>query len=51
MAAEGRGSHKYRCELTSVFYTAWLNLGIVPIRYRAIRCSSRMSALRLSQTA
>jgi hypothetical protein len=30
MAAEGPGSHNRRCGLTSLFYTAWSNLGIVP---------------------
>src|ERR1700688_4848058 len=28
MTAEGQGSHDCQCGLTSVFYTAWLNLGI-----------------------
>jgi hypothetical protein len=29
MAAEGQGSHNCRCGLTSLFYTAWSNLGTV----------------------
>ena len=32
MAAEGQGSHNCRCGLTSLFYTAWSNLGTVPAR-------------------
>jgi len=32
MAAEGQGSHNCRCGLTSLFYTAWSNLGTVPRR-------------------
>jgi len=30
MAAEGQGSHNCRRGLTSLFYTAWSNLGTVP---------------------
>jgi len=48
MATEGLGSHNCRCGLTSLFYTAWSNLGTVPPQWDGTRCSSRISALRLS---
>jgi len=48
MAAEGQGSHNRQCGLTSLVYTAWSNLGIVPPLRMAIFCSSRICAPRLS---
>jgi hypothetical protein len=54
MAAEGQGSHNCRCGLTSLFYTAWSNLGTVPGALHSIPAAleSRRRAYRIrGQTA